>query len=188
MLINFYHPFLFFRTQLFLIFFLYSIYYQNFILRSLDFHPVRHVPISGPMFFKVKKVNMIPFAHDSDWVGSEGIWSVIFCQWRHALIITTFVEAALHSSGLKSIPWGPPLIFPAGEFAPGNHLLKQGRGLVPTKGETAVDHNDANSYIIGTIHTYCIHSTVVMFCPIDAISLDLYADRNRFLAENLGMF
>ena len=60
-------------------------------------------------------------------------------------INNNFMEAAEltkigHSgggSGSKSIPY-PPLIFPAAEFAPGNHLPKQGHrlGPVPTKGET----------------------------------------------------
>ena len=58
-------------------------------------------------------------------------------------INNNFMEAAEltkigHSgpgSGSKSIPY-PPLIFPAAEFAPGNHLPKQGHrlGPVPTKG------------------------------------------------------
>ena len=71
-------------------------------------------------------------------------------------INNNFVEAAVPaSSGSKSIPY-PPLIFPAAEFAPGNHLPKQGRGPpMPTKGETPVDHNDANSYIIGRHSPTC---------------------------------
>ena len=55
-------------------------------------------------------------------------------------------EAACSGSGLSY----PPLIFPAAEFAPGNHLkLQQGRGA-PTnaKGENTImpsDHYHANS-------------------------------------------
>ena len=82
-------------------------------------------------------------------------------------INNNFMEAAEltkigHSgpgSGSKSIPY-PPLIFPAAEFAPGNHLPKQGHrlGPVPTKGENLLltITMQIHSYIIGTfilLHT-----------------------------------
>ena len=80
-------------------------------------------------------------------------------NFMEAAELTKIGHSGGSGSGSKSIPY-PPLIFPAAEFAPGNHLPKQGHrlGPVPTKGENLLltITMQIHSYIIGTfilLHT-----------------------------------